>query len=107
MWQHSAPSNQTVQIPPHNYSLDVDSPSDPPMSQEETLESQEEYPQEAAEEAVEEEEEAEEAEEEEEEAEEEAFPLRYLQHKLTIQETNLSATRCLHLPETVLNRRHS
>ena len=97
MWQHSAPSNQTVQIPPHNYSLDVDSPSDPPMSQEETLESQEEYPQEAAEEA----------EEEEEEAEEEAFPLRYLQHKLTIQETNLSATRCLHLPETVLNRRHS
>ena len=48
------PSNQTVQTPPHNHSLDEDSPSDPPESQEEeTLESQEEYPQEVAEEAEE------------------------------------------------------
>ena len=54
MWQRSVPSNQTVQTPPHNHSLDTDSPSNPPESLvEETLESQEEYPQEEVEEAEE------------------------------------------------------
>ena len=54
MWQHSTPSNLTVQTPQHNHSLDEDSPSDLPDSQEEeTLEFQEEYPQEVAEEVEE------------------------------------------------------
>src|ERR1700744_1134787 len=99
MWQCSAHSNQTTQLPPHNYSLDTDSPSDPLMSQEEeTLESQEEYPREVVEEA----------EEVEEEAEEEVFPMRHLQHKLLIiQETNSSATHRSYSLETAPNRRHS
>ena len=84
MWQHSAPSNQTIQTPPHNQSLGKDSPSDLPESQEEeTLESQEEHPQDEAEEA-------EEVEEVEEAAEAEMFPLQYPHNRqLLIQETNL------------------
>ena len=55
MWQHSAPSNPTVQTHQHNHSLDADSLSDPPgFLVEETLDSQEEYPQEVAEEVEEE-----------------------------------------------------
>ena len=54
MWQCFVPSNLTAQTPQHNHSLDEDSLSDPPESQEEeTLEFQEEYPQEEVEEAEE------------------------------------------------------
>ena len=95
MWQCSAPSNQTIQTPPHNHSLDKDSPSDLPDSQEEeTLESQEEYPQEVAEEA------------EEEAEEEEHHPQSPLNKQLLIQETNLSAIRRLYSQEIKQNRRH-
>ena len=100
-WQHSAPSNLTIQTHQTNLSLDEASPSNLlGLQVGKILEYQEEYPQEVAEEV---------AEEAEEEAEEEDSSL--LQHpyhkELLTQETNLLAIHPSYSQGTEQSRKHS